>query len=145
MILLLGIIGVIISTAVGTIWYSPKTPMGKIHMESLGFTKLSAEEQGKRIAEMKPKMWKYYGAQMLLSLLTSLFIAFIMQQQKAFGSEIIYGEVGFIWLCFTIPMVGQALLWGNCDHNLRWKKFFSDAIENLITYCAIVFVFSFIV
>ena len=50
-----------------------------------------------------------------------------------------------IWLCFTVPLVGQNLLWGNYDKKLRWKKFCSDISVNLITYLAIVFVFSFVV
>lgn len=147
MIILLGILGSIISAVVGTFWYSSKTPMGRIHMQSLGFNKLSKEEQKEKMAEMKPKMWKYYLAQMFLSFLTSSFIAFIIILQRTLGdrSAAVYGEVSFIWLCFVVPMVGQALLWGNCELKLRWKKFFSDAFEILVTFMIIVFVFSLIV
>ena len=143
-IIVLAILGVIISMAVGSFWYSPKTPMGRLHMKSTGITDLPKEEQEKRMQEMKPQMWKYLVAQAFLALLTSLFIAFIMKEQAAFnlGSGVIYGEVFLIWLCFTIPMVGQSLLWGNCDKGLRWKKFFSDISENLVTYFVIVFVFN---
>ena len=143
-LILLGILGMIISVVIGTLWYSMNTPMGKVHMESIGFAKLPQDEQKKRIDEMKPHMWKYYVAQMILSFLTSVFIAFIMleQQSVAMGAGIIYGEVGLIWLCFTIPMVGQNLLWGNCDKRLRWKKFWSDIFANLVTYFVIILVFS---
>src|SRR5665213_2219321 len=112
-IILLGILGAIISAVIGTLWYSMKTPMGKIHLESIGSSKLSQEEQEKKIQEMKPKMWKYYLAQMLLSFLVSSFIAFIMIEQEGFGSAVIYGEVAAVWLCFVVPTIGQALLWGN--------------------------------
>lgn len=44
-ILLLSIAGVVISILVGTVWYSPGTPMGKVHMRYLGFSNLSPEEQ----------------------------------------------------------------------------------------------------
>ena len=44
-IILLGILGSVISAAIGTFWYSMKTPMGKIHLESTGFSKFSKEEQ----------------------------------------------------------------------------------------------------
>ena len=143
-IVLLGILGAIISAVIGTLWYSMKTPMGKIHLESRGFSKLSKEEQEKNIQEMKPKMWKYYLSQLFLSFLTSAFIAFIMIVQKGFGmgSITIYGEVFAIWLCFVIPLVGQTLLWGNFDVNIRWKKFFSDSLSNLVMLLVIVFVFS---
>ena len=144
---LLGILGTIISVIIGTIWYSMKTPMGKIHLESSGYLKLSKEEQENKMEEMKPKMWKYYLAQMLLSFLTSIFIAFIMIAQKGFGAGffVIYGEVASVWLCFTVPTIGQSLLWGNSELKLRWKKFFSDSLSNLVTLLVIIFVFSFIV
>lgn len=144
-IILLGILGVVISMAIGWFWYSLMTPMGRIQQQAVGYGHLSKEEQMKRMEEMKPKMWKYLLAQAFLALLTSLFIAFIMIEQKGLGSAVIYGEVGFAWLCFTVPIVGQSLLWGNCDKNVRWKKFFSDILSNLITYFVIILVFSFIV
>ncbi len=144
-IILLGILGAVISAAIGTFWYSMATPMGKIHMESVGFNQLSKEQQDAKIAEMKPKMWKYYLAQMFLSFLTSAFIAGIMVAQKSLGSGVIYGEVTAIWLCFVVPLVGQALLWGNIDQKLRWKKFISDSLSNLVTFLVIVLVFSFII
>lgn len=146
-IVLLGILGAVISAVIGTFWYSMKTPMGKIHLESTGFSKFSKEEQERKIKEMKPKMWKYYLAQMFISFLTSVFIAFIMIEQKAFnvGVAAIYGEVAAIWLCFVVPLVGQTLLWGNVDLKLRWKKFFSDSFSNLVTFLVIVFVFSLII
>ena len=146
-IILLGILGAVISAFIGTFWYSMKTPMGKIHLESTGFFKFSKEEQERKIEEMKPKMWKYYLAQFLISFLTSAFIAFIMIEQKVFNVGVmpIYGEVFAIWLCFSVPLIGQSLLWGNIDLKLRWKKFFSDSLSNLVTFLFIVFVFSLIV
>ncbi len=146
-IILLGILGAIISAAIGTFWYSMKTPMGRLHLESIGFSKLSKEEQEGKMNEMKPKMWKYYLAQMLLSFLVSAFIAFIMIEQKTagLGSSATFGEVAAIWLCFVVPTIGQSLLWGNIDLKLRWKKFFSDSLSNFVTLLIIVLVFSFIV
>ncbi len=144
-IILLGVLGAVISAVIGTFWYSMKTPMGKVHLQTTGFFNQSKEEQDRKIQEMKPKMWKYYLAQMFLSFLTSAFIASIMVAQKSFGFAAIYGEVGFIWLCFVVPLVGQALLWGNVDQKLRLKKFISDSLSNLVTFMVIVFVFSFIV
>jgi len=144
-IILLGVLGAVISAIIGTFWYSMKTPMGKVHLESLGFLQLSKEEQERKMAEMKPKMWKYYLLQMLLSFLTSAFIAYIIMAQKGFGAAIIYQEVAIVWLCFTIPVIGQSLLWGNVDLKLRWKKFFSDSFSNLVTFLIIVFVFSLII
>jgi hypothetical protein len=142
--ILLGIVGVIISMAVGMLWYSLRTPMGNIQMLATN-SNISKEEHLKHMEELKPHMWKYLVAQAFLALLTSLFIAFIMIEQRTLGSGVIYGEVGIAWLCFTVPIVGQSLLWGNYDKKLRWKKFFSDIFSNLVTYLLIVLVFSFIV
>ena len=141
---LLGILGTIICTVIGMLWYSMKTPMGKLHLEASGFLKNSKEEQERKMKEMKSKMWKYYLAQMVLAFLTSIFIAFIMIEQKAFnvGVMAIYGEVVAIWLCFTVPTIGQSLLWGSTELKLRWKKFFSDSLSNLAMLLVIVFVFS---
>jgi tellurite resistance protein TehA-like permease len=144
-IALLGILGVIISMVVGMLWYSLKTPMGKLQMEATGHGNLSEEEQRKRMDAMKPQMWKYFIAQAVLALLTSLFIAFIMIEQKGLGVSVIFGEVGAAWLCFTVPIIGQSLLWGNVDQKLRWKKLFSDSLANLVTYFLIILIFSFIV
>ncbi len=145
MIILLGILGVIISMLIGMFWYSLNTPMGRIQMATTGHGNLSKEEQLKRMEDMKPHMWKYLLAQAFLAFLTSLFIAFIMIEQQGLGLGVIYGEVGLAWLCFTVPIVGQSLLWGNCEKKLRWKKFFSDILSNLVTYFVIILVFSFIV
>ena len=144
-IISLGILGAIVSALIGTLWYSMATPMGKLHLASIGFNKLSKEEQEMKTEEMKPRMWKYYLAQMVLSFLTSVFIAFIMIEQKAFGPGAIYGEVTSVWLCFVVPLVGQSLLWGNVDQKLRWGKFISDSLSNLVTFFTVVFLFSFIV
>lgn len=37
------------------------------------------------------------------------------------------------WLCFSVPVVGGALLWSNCDRSLALKKFMSDSLANLVT------------
>lgn len=68
---LLSVAGAILAAVIGTFWYSPLTPMGRLHMKYLGFDTLSKEEQEQKIAEAKPQMPKVYGAQMLLSLLTA--------------------------------------------------------------------------
>ena len=42
--LVLVLAGVVISIVIGTFWYMPNTPTGKVHMRYLGFDKLSPEE-----------------------------------------------------------------------------------------------------
>ena len=84
-LILLGLLGMVISMVLGMLWYSLKTPMGKLQMQATGHGNLSHEEQKKRMDAMKPQMWKYMLAQAILALLTSLFIAFIMLEQLGLG------------------------------------------------------------
>lgn len=138
-IILLALGGVVVSVVIGTLWYMPNTPTGKIHMRYLGFDKLSPEEQQQKIAEAKPTMPKIYGAQMLLSLLTSFAVTFIVSMSLKNGVAFSMA-VGFLlinWLCFVVPTVGMQILWGNCERSIAWQKFFSDSLNILVTILAI--------
>ncbi len=99
------------------------------------------------MAEMKPKMWKSYSAQLLFSLLTSLFIGFVTSYtiQSGGPANAVYFYVLSIWIAFTVPMIGQNILWGNYERGLAWKKFFSDSFYNLFTYLIIAFVATLVV
>lgn len=134
-IIALALVGTLISVVVGTLWYMPQTPMGKLHMRYLGFDKLSPEEQAKVISDAKPTMWKTYLGQMVLSLLTSLSVVFIVTQSIQNGVPVAMALVfPFVnWLCFSVPAVGQQILWGNCDRSVAWQKFFSDTGCILVT------------
>ena len=133
-ILLLSLAGTVIAAILGTVWYSNKTPMGKIHMRYLGFDKLSPEEQKAKMAEAKPKMAKMYAAQMALSFLTAFSVVFVTTMSMKNGLPF-SGALGFVmmnWLCFIVPIIGSGILWSNCDRGIAWKKFFSDIAENLV-------------
>ena len=106
-ILLLSIAGSIIAAVVGTLWYSNKTPMGRIHMKNLGFYDLSEEEQKKKIAEAKPKMMKMYIAQTALSFLTAFSVVFItiMGIHNGLSFGMVIGFVIMNWLCFISPVI----------------------------------------
>lgn len=143
----LSVLGAVISAVIGTFWYSQATPMGRVHMQYLGFDKLSPEEQKQKIDEAKPHMPKMYGAQMALSALTSFFVAFMMIKGSANGESLgmIVGYLVLTWLCFMVPIIGSALLWSNCDRAIVWKKFFSDIFCNLVTILVIALVVSWFV
>ena len=144
-IILLSLAGVVISVVVGTLWYMPGTPMGKVHMQYLGFDKLSLEEQQQKIAEAKPTMPKIYGMQMLLSFLMSFAVVFIvtMSMQNGMTFAMALGFVFFNWLCFVVPVVGGNILWGNCDGALARKKFISDALNFLVVIILVAVLTSF--
>lgn len=140
-IIFIGILGAIISAVTGTLWYGVWTPMGRWHMQYLGFDTLSEIEQKQLREEAKPKMVKTYAMQMFFSLLSSFFIAFVTSysvQNGAPAASVFY-YIPMIWLCFTVPMIGQNLLWGNISGSLLRKKFFSDSLYNLITFLIIGF------
>ena len=134
--ILLALLGAVIAAVIGTLWYSQATPMGKWHMQYLGFDKLTPEEQKQKIQEAKPKMPSNYGAQLLLSFATSLFIVFVASRV---GKDV-YGYLTMIWAAFVLPLIGSSMIWSNCDRALVWKRFFSDGLNNLVTYYAIAFV-----
>ena len=141
-ILLIGILGACISAAVGTVWYGPFTPMGRWHMTYLGFDKLTKSEKEKLIAQAKPKMWKTYIGQLLLSFLTSFFIGFVTLYTVINGgpANAVYFYIVFIWLAFTVPMIGQSILWGTTSGSLAWKRFASDSLSNLLSFLLVGFV-----
>ena len=60
--ILLVLAGVVVSIIIGTLWYMPSTPTGKIHMRYIGFDKLSPEEQKLKMEAAKPGMPKIYAA-----------------------------------------------------------------------------------
>ncbi|MBU6141510.1 DUF1761 family protein [Patescibacteria group bacterium] len=138
-ILLVGIAGAVISAITGTLWYSNATPMGRWHMQYLGFDRLSNEEKEKMIADAKPRMWKSYSAQMLLSFLTSFFIAFVTSYtvQNGGPASAVFFYVPMIWIAFTVPVIGQNILWGRSKGSLAWKRFISESSYNLITFLII--------
>lgn len=94
--------------------------------------------------EAKPTMPKIYGAQMFLSLLTSVAVVLIvsMSMQNGVPFPMALGFVVFNWLCFVVPTVGGHILWGNCDRAIAWQKFFSDALYPLVTMLIIAVVTS---
>lgn len=141
-IILIAIIGSIIASALGTAWYSGSSPMGKWHMQFLGFDKLTQEEKDRMIKEAKPKMWKTYSLQMILSFLTAFFIGFVTKYTVVNGGpeSAVYFYVIFAWIAFTVPMVGQNLLWSSKESSFLWKIFFSNSIYNLVTFLVTAFV-----
>lgn len=141
-IISIGVLGAIISAITGSMWYSGATPMGKWHMQYLGFDKLSKSEQDVIIKEAKPNMGKKYGMQLILSFLSSFFIAFVtsFSVQNGASASSVFFYVLMIWLCFTVPMIGQDILWGKTEKSLVWKRFFSESFYNLITFIIVAFV-----
>lgn len=109
--------------------------MGRLHMKAIGFDKITPEEQKRLIEEMKPKMWKSFLGQFILSALTAFFIAFItvigMENGQTFDMVVV--EAIFVWLALMVPVIGSGILWGNTPRDIVWKKFASDSISYAVT------------
>lgn len=138
-IIILSLVGAVLAAVIGTVWYSGGTPMGKIHMKSLGFDTLSPEEQKKKMEEAKPMMPKMYAAQFVLSFLTSFAVVLTVTMSIKNGTptSTALGFPLFNWLCFMVPIIGSGILWSNCDRSIAWKKFFSDIFSNFVTILVI--------
>lgn len=134
-LILLALAGTVLAVVVGTFWYSPKTPMGKIHMRYVGFDKLSPEEQAALMEREKPRMPKLYAAQMALSFLTAIATVMTISASMSVGipAKLAILPPLMYWLCFMVPVIGSGIIWGNCDKDIAWKKFFSDSANNLVT------------
>jgi hypothetical protein len=147
--ILLALGGAVIAAVVGTLWYSDKTPMGRIHMQFLGFDKLSEEEKKKKMEEGMKKMPKMYVAQMFLSFLTAFAVVIIISTSLINGVPftMALGFVALNWLCFIVPTIGSGVLWSNnCENSgLAWKHFFSDILSNLVTLTLTALLVSFFV
>ncbi len=141
-IILITLIGSLVSLTIGTFWYSDKTPMGRLHMQVLGFDKLSADEQKKLIEEAKPHMWKSFLGQFILSAMTSFFIALVSVTGTNNGLpfSMVIGYAVMAWFCFMVPVIGSSIIWGNIDRKIAWKKFFFDIFSYLITIGAVLVV-----
>jgi tellurite resistance protein TehA-like permease len=141
-IILITILGAIASLIIGSIWYSDKTPMGRLHMQSLGFDKLSPEEQKQAIEKAKPHMWKSFLGQFILSGLTAFFIAFItvngLKNGETLSMVIGYALMG--WICFIVPVIGSGIIWSNTDKKIVWKKFGSEILNYLLNIIIIVLI-----
>lgn len=146
-ILLLSLAGTVVAMIVGTIWYFPSSPMGRLHMRYLGFDKLSPDEQKRKMAESAPSMWKYYLGQAILSFLTSFAVVFIVTKtvQNGVAFNVALGFVLMNWLTFMVPVIGSNILWGTCDKEIAWKKFFADISSHFVIVLLIAFMTRFFV
>ena len=104
----IALLGVVISMIVGMVWHMPNVPTGKLHMQYIGFTKLSAADQEKQMKAAQPHMRKSFLGQAVLSYLSSLFIVVVMHYTTDGGlsSAMVYGYVLMIWAAFVVPTFG---------------------------------------
>lgn len=105
---LIALLGVVIAMVIGMVWHMPTVPTGKLHMDYIGFSKLSTSEQEKTMKAAKPHMWKSFLGQAILSYMSSLFIVMVMYYttQGGLGASAVYNYIVMIWLGFVVPVFG---------------------------------------
>jgi len=146
-LVLLSLGGAVIAAVVGTLWYAPASPMGRLHLRYLGFDKLTEAELQAKMAESKPMMPKLYAAQLFLSLLTAFAVVFIVatSMQNGVTFSMAVGFVMLNWLCFAVPAIGSNIIWSNCERGVAFPKFLSDIFCNLTTLLLVALMTSFFV
>ena len=98
---------------VGAAWYMGL--FAKIWGEIHGFDKLSKEKQ----KEMQAKMGPYYGAQVVVTLITAFVLAKLIVMLPA---ESPYAIAFMVWAGFTLPAQVSAVIFGGSEPKWVVKK-----------------------
>jgi Protein of unknown function (DUF1761) len=106
---------VLLQIILNSVWYGPI--FGKFWMIVNGHENATKEE----MAELSKGMGLLYGAQALLTILTTVFTAIVVNSKELSGYSWYY-LAGFIWLGFMMPIIVQTELWGPTKKELKLKK-----------------------
>lgn len=109
--------------AVGAVWYMGL--FAKLWGTMHGFDKLSKKEQ----KEMQSKMGPYYGAQMLVTVLSAIVLSGLISQMPTVSA---YKIVFSIWLGFVMPAQVSAVMFGGTETKWMAKKMLIMSAETLI-------------
>jgi len=99
--------------AVGGFWYM--VPFGKIWGEMHGFDKLSKKEQ----KEAQSKMGPYYGAQIVVTVISAAVLAHFI---VALPNVEFYKIAFWLWLGFIVPTEVSAVIFGGTEPKWIVKK-----------------------
>lgn len=97
---------------VGAVWYS--ILFGKLWGSIHGFDKLSKNIQDKMVKEMGP----FYGIQFLITLITSIVLAYFNSQTNIN----LYYFAFLAWIGFIVPAQISAVIFGGTDKKWIVKK-----------------------
>lgn len=113
----LNIFAVLVATiaqfAVGAIWYMPL--FGKLWGEMHCFDKIDKKTQ----QVMQAKMGLYYGAQLLVTLITTIVLSKLMTALPSYSP---YSLAIMIWIGFVVPTQVSAVIFGGTDPQWIAKK-----------------------
>lgn len=106
----------------GALWYSPLM-FGRWWMEIMECSHLSKEE----LKKMQKGMGPFYGLQLLLTLVTTLIFAILLNGLPKEWS--VYGLAFFFWIGFVVPTQIAGVIWANTK-----KKFWSKQLFVMTSY-----------
>lgn len=110
------LIATILQFILGAVWYSPLM-FGKWWMEIMEMSQLSPEELKRMQKEMAP----FYGAQLLLTLFSTIAFANLLPYVTSFSPL----HVAFwIWIGFIAPTQIGTVLWGRTQKRFWVKQIF---------------------
>ena len=98
---------------IGGFWYM--VPFAKIWGKMHGFDKLSKKEQ----KDMQAKMGPYYGAQIVVTLISAFVLAHFI---KALPDVEFYQIAFWLWLGFIVPTEVSSVIFGGTESKWIVKK-----------------------
>ncbi len=98
---------------IGAVWYMG--PFSRIWGQMHGFDKLSKKEQ----KEAQAKMGPYYGAQIVVTILSAFTLAKLIY---LFPDYSVYSFAALLWLGFVLPTQVSAVIFGGTEPKWIVKK-----------------------
>lgn len=119
--------------AIGAFWYM--IPFGKIWGKIHGFDKLSPKQQ----KEMQAKMGPWYGAQLVVTVMSAWVLAILISLMPDQSPATI---AALVWLGFVLPTTAGNMIFGGSPEGYVWHKIAISGGEALVHLLAAAWVIS---
>lgn len=119
--------------AIGAFWYM--IPFGKIWGKIHGFDKLSPKQQ----KEMQAKMGPWYGAQLVVTVMSAWVLAILISLMPDQSPATI---AALVWLGFVLPTTAGNMIFGGSPEGYVWHKIAISGGESLVHLLAAAWVIS---
>lgn len=119
--------------AIGAFWYM--LPFGKIWGKIHGFDKLSQKQQ----KEMQAKMGPWYGAQLIVTVMSAWVLAILFSLLPDQSPLTI---AALVWLGFVLPTTAGNMIFGGSPEGYVWHKIGISGGESLVHLLAAAWVIS---
>jgi hypothetical protein len=116
---------------VGMIWYGQKI-FGKAWGRVMGMDMTTMTPEKRK--EMQKSMGGLYFLQFVLSIVTALVLALVLNQFFAFGAWAGVKIALLMWLGFIIPLEAGMAMWGGKPKKLAWDMFLITSGYQLVVF-----------